>query len=629
MWLAVATQSKKLLKEFLDASEASIRGFEKVPLSSSPVKPKSTLKKEAVPKSKARGTVKPNKAPPRTRPAIAKPNQNSNPLATPPNKRVVDQIDSMKTPEQQGNLKTSKLLFQSSKNKLISADGSIHTPAKISKHYESQILIMVELASTYLYCEEYTNASTLLSDAERFTKSLPPHTLPGVLASESLISLLYSRCFYEADDPESADSAFISAGEKWALGMEEEDDNNRNSDISPAQKVIRQTKFLRMIALASFTYSHIKEKQGDLALAIEYATRTVRLLRRASSNILWISNPPQTTASKPTQDVFSSNDCAPLPEIATEVNPHSFTVNSHPVGEITWQVAAMISAALSRVIALYINRGLPRLAEVYLNQFSTVSDQIGSHRLKVRGILIKANILTLKRQFDDAHDALKNASAMIEDRRTFELAEIYKLKCEISYKLKSFNEAKANCAELGRVLQELDSDSSLVPRPTSPLNSSRMSSQSSRGLLLSSTAPAPSLLIAAQTNSIQVLVARAMRRPEQVSQPLRLLAKMPYIIREQVFKTTLLAMLGLDDVLQNFKVDPLLGVLSEAMIVIPSTQSHPDQCKKFQDQFPQLSRSLTAMKEALTKRTVGCADIPNLYETIHVLITLKLINSIA
>jgi hypothetical protein len=53
------------------------------------------------------------------------------------------------------------------------------------------------------------------------------------------------------------------------------------------------------------------------------------------------------------------------------------------------------------------------------------------------------------------------------------------------------------------------------------------------------------------------------------------------------------------------------------------------QCKDFQDQFPQLSRSLTAMEEALTKRTVGCADIPNLYKTILFLITLKLINSIA
>ncbi|KAA1085741.1 extra spindle pole bodies 1 [Puccinia graminis f. sp. tritici] len=34
--------------------------------------------------------------------------------------------------------------------------------------------------------------------------------------------------------------------------------------------------------------------------------------------------------------------------------------------------------------------------------------------------------------------------------------------------------------------------------------------------------------------------------------------------------------LGLDDVLQKFRVDPLLGVLWEAMIVIPSMQSHPD-----------------------------------------------------
>ncbi|KAA1085740.1 hypothetical protein PGT21_018062 [Puccinia graminis f. sp. tritici] len=34
------------------------------------------------------------------------------------------------------------------------------------------------------------------------------------------------------------------------------------------------------------------------------------------------------------------------------------------------------------------------------------------------------------------------------------------------------------------------------------------------------------------------------------------------------------------------------------------------------------------MEEALTKRTIGCANIPNLHEAIHVLITLKFINSI-
>ncbi|WAQ82072.1 hypothetical protein PtA15_2A385 [Puccinia triticina] len=679
MWLAVCSQSRNLQKEFLDATESAISALEKVPLPPTPVKLGPTLKKEPAPKSKPRATIKAT-AQPRTRAAVAKPNQGTNLLATPPSKRI-DRTDSMRTPEQQGASKSTRTLFQSNKNNVISTNGamdalhlddrerlvqhlmlfthilgahglvsqklrllrflqdlsSARTSVSDSKHSEGRIATMIELASTYLHCEEYSSASTLLTDAERFIQSLPTHTFPGALASESLISLLYSRCFSEADDLESADSVFISAGEKWALAVEEEEYTTRNADISPAQKVIKRTKFLRTIALASFTYSHIQEKQGDLALAIEFATRAVRLLHRASSNILRISNPPQTTVSnaptKPIHDVFSSNtkaeDCAPLPEIASEVNPHSFTVDSHPVGEITWQVAAMIPVALSRVIGLYINRGSPRMAEAYLNQFSTVAGQIGSHRLKISATVIRANILTLKRQFDAAHNALQDASSMMEDRRTFELAEIYMLKCQISYQLKSFNEAKANCTELARVLQDLDGNHcGSAHRPTSPLNSSRMSTQSSRGLLLAPTAPAQSLLIAAQTNRIQVLVARAMRRPEQVSQPLRLLSKMPYKIREKVFETTLLAMLGLDDVLQNFRVDPLLAVLSEAMIVIPSLERHPDQSKNFQDQFPQLSRSLKTMEEVLTKRTLGCADIPNLYETVHVLITLKFINSI-
>ncbi|KAI9617152.1 hypothetical protein KEM48_004941 [Puccinia striiformis f. sp. tritici PST-130] len=374
-----------------------------------------------------------------------------------------------------------------------------------------------------------------------------------------------------------------------------------------------------MIALASFTYSHIKEKEGDLALAIEFATRAVRLLHRASSNILRISptqtttktsSNGQTTKSTTTaiQDVFSSNskaeDCAPLPEIASEANPHSFTVESHPVGEITWQVAAMIPIALSRVINLYITRGSPRMAEAYLNQFTTVSDQIGSHRLKVNGILIKANISTIKKQFDDA----------------IELAEIYKLKAEISLKLKSFDQAKANCTELGCVLQQSDNNQNSVSvnQLTSSLNSSRMSSQSSsKSPINSLPASAQSLLIAAQANRIQVLVARAIRRPN------RLLFLFECFLRchtKFVFETTLLAMLGLDDVLRTSGWTHL--------IVIPSTECQPDQPNNFQDQFPQLSRCLKSMEETLTNRTVGCADIPNLHETIHVLITLKFINSI-
>lgn len=64
------------------------------------------------------------------------------------------------------------------------------------------------------------------------------------------------------------------------------------------------------------------------------------------------------------------------------------------------------------------------------------------------------------------------------------------------------------------------------------------------------------------------------------------------------------------------------------VIVVPSAHCHQDQLKNVQDQFPQLPRSLRSMEEALTRRIVGCADIPNLFESIHVLITLKFINSI-
>lgn len=667
MWLALAAQSNNMQKDFLGACESSLNALDKIPLPPSPIEIHSPTTQKSTPKSRTRATVK-AQAKSRAHGVAAKVDPLTNPLTTPTKtqtksmKKAFQEESVLKQPGSSNGHPPaavsapftslflddhdrhiqhlqlfaqimgahSMITFKVRVLQHLRNINSIQASSSSSKRIESYISTIIELASTYLHYEDYTNASTVLTDAQRIISSSPMHSVQGALASESLISLLYSRCFSEADDCNSANSAFTLAEEKWALAVEEEDHDHRNPEVSSTQKIIGRTKCLQMIALASFTFSYLQEKQGDLTLAIELATRSVRLLQRASSNILRITNSPRIKtldqSIEPIQDdVFSAQckiqDCATLPEVARGADSHRFSIESHPVGEITWKIASMIPIALNRVINLYVNRGSPRMAEAYLNQLFTAADHIGSRRLKVCGRITKANILVLRRQFDEAQDVLRDATMLIEgeDRLSVDLTRILKLRCDISYKLKLFDEAKADCAELLGTLKGLNGSTTA----TAQLPSS--SPKASGPYPITSNI---SLLIAAQINRIQALIARALRRPEQVTHALRLLSKMPHKVREQVFEQTLLAMVELDEVLRNFRVDPLLGVLPEAMIVIPAKEHTEVEMNDCHDQFPQLSRALKSMEEFFTRQIIGCSDIPNLYESVHVLITLKFINSV-
>ncbi|MBW0461348.1 hypothetical protein O181_001063 [Austropuccinia psidii MF-1] len=497
-----------------------------------------------------------------------------------------------------------------------------------------QIATNVDLASTYMQCEEYDHSSTLLSDAQHIINSSSTQSLQDALTSESMILLLYSRCFAEAGDLASAISVFICAGDKWTLAIQE-DGQSGKSEMSSTQKVVQKTRALQMIALASFTHSHIQEKQGNLTLAIESAARAVRLLYRASSNILRISSRPPEQAAQTVAhsvgDVFSSNpqaqDCVPLPEVPRESTPLPLTIESHPIGELNWKLAGMIFGMLSRVIALYISLGSPRIAEGYLAQLLAISNHIGSPRLKVSSMTIKANILIFKREFEAAETILKDSFLLLPDQPSCEVAELWRLKCEVAYKLANFAEAKAHCAKMLQFLKGLDSNCAFVLQSTSSPKSLKVSFKSPTRVSVPSLTCVVPTLLAAQVTRIQVLISRAMRRSEELSHALRVFSKMPLRAREKVFETTLMAMLRLDDVLQNFRVDPLLGVLPEAMIIIPHL-SGLDKITGRKNEFAQLSQPIKLMHEMLTKRVIGCADVVNLHEAIDTLVTLKFVTSI-
>ncbi|CAH7673700.1 peptidase family C50-domain-containing protein [Phakopsora pachyrhizi] len=505
------------------------------------------------------------------------------------------------------------------------------------KRTKLQMTVTLDLALTFLQVDGWDRSSALASEVDQAIKSAHVLSNVEILEFQALCLLVTSRCMSETSQAEEASRLLRLAGERWMQAKEEEELNLSSSELSTTQKIVRRTKILNMISLGFITDSHIKEKQGDLHLAIDSSISAVRLLHRASSNLLRVTNSVITRDRSPSEaitDVFKTEekvqDCVPLAEVAREVKPHPYGLESHPIGHLSWQIAGLISDSLRRTTSLYIKRGSPRIAESYLSQFLAMAEQIGSGVLKANGMATKAGILILKNEFETAQNTLQDAVSELGDGLSLELMEIWQLRSEVAYKLKNYEEARSNCTRIIEILKQIEKTQFSCVLLSTRLNSPRSLKDRESTLRRSTTDSKMLPFIIARVNRIKVLVSRATKNLEELSESAAELAQLPKTAKEQVFEPNLLATLELDSVLQNFRVDPLLGVLPEAMIVIPKQLAELenrgiDNQREF---FPSLSKMIDSIEGFLTRGIIGSASVPHLYETIHTLITLKFISCI-
>ncbi|KAG0140745.1 hypothetical protein CROQUDRAFT_99682 [Cronartium quercuum f. sp. fusiforme G11] len=496
--------------------------------------------------------------------------------------------------------------------------------------------IMTEMALTYMQLEDTERAGGLLDAQVTGDHSV---TLPISIShiSESALMLMRSRHLSQIDKSDRAVSTFALAHDAWLLAENEEDDlPSIKSQVSSTSRVIKRTEALYMSALASSTYSYIEENSGRLDSAIDSILCSLRLLHRASSNILRISNPPtnpiKSVNNGAADDVFGSGgqvkDCVPLPEVPREPKPRVLTVESHPVGELTWQIAGAIAEGLKRAIALYLTKGSPRMAEGYLSQLSQYADKIGSTRLKVSGMALQAEMMILKREHDAARTVLKDAVTLLGAEASPELAELWRLNSSLSYRLKLFEDARKHCSDTCRVLRTIEYE---IMHDQSTSLSKSLQSMSLKPQSPRETAQSTCILstTAARVLYIQARVSRDRRRTEDLTKDLLMLSQMPPKAREKVFESTLVALAELDDVLQNYRVDPLLGVLPEAMIAIPPrTRLSRKSSAVAKEDLPRVSQAIKLIEDTLCKRTIACANVWDLQETIQTLMTLKFIRSV-
>lgn len=498
---------------------------------------------------------------------------------------------------------------------------------------EGATVMKTEMSLTFMQLEDTKRAGHALETEHEL------HSKESILisrASESALTLLRSRYLSDIDEYDQAKTTFTSAHAIWTLAEAEDDDSlTSKSQASSTNRVIKRTKALYMSALASSTYSYLAENTGDLNSAIDSILSAIRLFHRASANILRISSPP-TTAPEPkgkVEDVFGSGggvkDCVPLPEAPRETRPGIMTIESHPVGELTWQIADAMAQALKRATMLYLTKGSPRMAEGYLIQLLQFATKIGSTRLQVSGMGLQAEMMTLKGEYDDARTVLADALTLLGEETSPELAEIWRLRSSLSYRLKSYDEAREHSTATCQILRKIEDEEMCTDELTNLSKSVQSLSLKSRpttrtleqfSCILST--------IAARAVYVQARVSRDRRRVEELAEDLLALSKMPHRAREKVFETTLVALTELDDVLQNYRVDPLLGVLPEAMIAIPPQSSSVIKSTVKKDDIPRISQAIKIIERTLCKRTIECATVWNLQETVCTLMTLKFIRCI-
>lgn len=325
------------------------------------------------------------------------------------------------------------------------------------------LVVTIEMVLTYMQLQDYDAAGRTLP--LRNVSTTMTATSKTLRISESVLELLRSRHFSEADQRDCAVSAFESARELWLLTETEDVEAlGPNSQVSSTQRVIKRSNALYMSALASSTYSHVEENAGDLNLAIDSTLRSIRLLHRASTNILRISSPPADVAKpSPTataDDVFGSNKpahaCVPLPDVSRDVKSCQLTTESHPVGELTWQIASATAEALRRAVVLYLAKGSPRMAEGYLTQLLQFADKIGSIGLKAHAKVMQAEMRILMGESDGAQAALDDAASSVGNDPSAEIAEIWRLRATLSYRLKKFEEAREHCTATYRALKAIE-----------------------------------------------------------------------------------------------------------------------------------------------------------------------------
>ncbi|KAH9812227.1 peptidase family C50-domain-containing protein [Melampsora americana] len=498
---------------------------------------------------------------------------------------------------------------------------------------EGATITKTDMSLTFLQLEDTKRAGHALE------MQPVPHSKESILisrASESALTLLRSRYLSDINEYDQAKTTFTSAYDIWTLAEAEEDDLlTSKSQVSSTNRVIKRTKALYMNALASSTYSYLEENTGDLNSAIDSILRAIRLFHRASSNILRISSPPTTAPELQgkLEDVFGSGsgvkDCVPLPEAPRETRPGMMTLESHPVGELTWQIAEAMAQALRRATTLYLTKGSPRMAEGYLIQLLQFATKFGSTRLQVSGMGLQAEMMTLKGEYDDARTVLADALTLLGEETSPELAEIWRLRSSLSYRLKSYDEAREHSTATCHILRKLEDEEMCSDDLTNLSKSVQTLSLKSRSTTRTLDQFSCILsTIAARAVYVQARVSRDRRRVEELAEDLLILSKMPCKAREKVFETTLVALTELDDVLQNYRVDPLLGVLPEAMIAIPPQSSSVIKSTAKKDDIPRISQAIKIIERTLCKRTIECATVWNLQETVCTLMTLKFIRCI-
>ncbi|KAK4699322.1 separase, partial [Phenoliferia sp. Uapishka_3] len=384
------------------------------------------------------------------------------------------------------------------------------------------------------------------------------------------------------------------------------------SGLSTTLRIVERTLRLQRTASASTACSAMLQRRGDLTRSLQPAMQAMRLLTRALNNISRLSTAPTVESTPPviTVDTFTaaapSDPKAPLPDLqVAKPKSHSPSKVQWPNTGLAWLIADSLARAILRVAMLHSVRGTPKSAEYFADHALSFAEDLGSSRLSVRALAVRTEVRLHSGKLLEAQEDLNKISLMLGPATSCpEAIEAQRLRGDLHMRTSSIFDAHEEYLEAQK---ELDAyalaaaEGEPAPPSAPQISPTRLKMMSPASAFSSEKHDNVLPAIQAYLLCVRVGLLRLEDRQDESQALLSKLAKLAVTEEDKADEFKLLASIQFQDLLIRFASDPVLGMLPESVLSIP-TLSVPSSSKAVSPRHgPSLLNGLREIETLLSR----------------------------
>ncbi|ORY92414.1 peptidase family C50-domain-containing protein [Leucosporidium creatinivorum] len=365
-----------------------------------------------------------------------------------------------------------------------------------------------------------------------------------------------------------------------------------DSSPSVTTRVVERTLHLQRCALAAGVSSVLFQRRGDLNRSLASALQAMRVWCRASANLARLST-TESKASTPTNEAatftsVATDPNAPLPEHPPASTRKRTAVSTGPHASLSWELAEAFGGAILRVATLYSTRGTPKAAEHYADGAMDFAKEMGSTRFMARALAVRTEVRLHAGNLEGAEMDLELIGGALGSTSCPEAVDAQRLQADLHLRQDLAAEAHRGYLDAQRSLDSFVSDAAdfeagqtpAKPTPSKHLSPVQHRSATKGSPMAASPSPsAPRSFIAADwilptvqgyLLRMRVNLLRLENKQEESLALLHRLSKLSTREEDVADESKLLATIQFQDLLKRFSSDPVLGMLPDSVLSMPT-----------------------------------------------------------